>query len=54
MVTPRRREAHVEKAFCFLAVKLISRIVGRMDTYDPDMMVRDNAKLNAVQVNIMI
>ena len=32
MVTDRRWEAQVEKAFCFPAVEVIFRIVDRMDT----------------------
>jgi hypothetical protein len=54
MVTPRRWEVQVEKAFCFPEVELIFRIVKRMDTYDTDSVISDTIKVEPAKMNITI
>ena len=54
MVTTRRWEAQVEKAFCFPEVEVIFRIVDRMDTYDTDIVIRDTSRVEPAEMNMMI
>ena len=54
MVTPRRWEAHVEKAFLFPEVDVIVSTVARLDRSDTDIVIRDTIRVEPAQMNIVI